>query len=660
MNWSVLQTMKINKIEYENFRNFKEHGEIKCSTDGKVTIIYGKNGDGKTTLHQLFQWVFYGQVHFNKTTTDRLYNLKYESDCSFGDTFQVMGCIDFEHMNVQYSLRRIYTYKKGLNDSERIAEELTLQYRDDDFNWKRIERAKETIEKLIPSGLADYFFFDGESMIADLRVKGRDSAGKLRKALYSMFDLDVLESAISHIGRSDLKTTVLGKLYLSKGTISSGSEIAAVKTNIEGAQSKIAKYEQDLINAKKKKNECQELIQKVSEQIGGYKSKADYEQQRKQLKAQRDVFLKGAADAQSHFGDAVIDMFPRLLISKAVADARKKIHLKIEQNKLPEGVSKKLINYLLSENTHTCVCGHDLGNEEKSHIKKYLDMLPPKSFTSLYQDFTKTANSWGNGYEKDRVEKYIVTVLENNEFASKCDVQIRELDEAEKKSPDIEDLIVARQQAEQEISDLDNLISQLSTEIKKYEIYRDKQMKVFDELTKGNAESEKIIAKMNIMEQVSEYFKKKLENESVLYSQKLEENIQSLIDDMLTSKRNVSVSPEFSVTVTDSYNDESKSEGQFAVVSFAYIGGILKLLQSEDHLSEKEYPLVLDGPFSKLDPDQRQNVVDIIPKFAPQVILFSKDDLHEIFDEENIGRVWTIISNEEKNIAKIEEGHLWK
>ena len=65
--------MKISKIEYENFRNFREHGEIRCSTDGKVTIIYGKNGDGKTTLHQLFQWVFYGQVHFNKTTTCLLY-----------------------------------------------------------------------------------------------------------------------------------------------------------------------------------------------------------------------------------------------------------------------------------------------------------------------------------------------------------------------------------------------------------------------------------------------------------------------------------------------------------------------------------------------------------------------------------------------------------
>ena len=40
------------------------------------------------------------------------------------------------------------------------------------------------IEKMLPSGLSEYFFFDGESMIADLRVKGRDSAGKLRKENY--------------------------------------------------------------------------------------------------------------------------------------------------------------------------------------------------------------------------------------------------------------------------------------------------------------------------------------------------------------------------------------------------------------------------------------------------------------------------------------------
>lgn len=652
--------MRITNIEFENFRNFRDHGQIKCSTDGKVTIIYGKNGDGKTTLHQLFQWVFYGQVHFNKTTTDRLYNLQYESECPFGDTFQVMGCIDFEHSGVSYSLKRTYTYKKGLNDSEKIAEDVVLNYMNNDHDWRRIDKPKETIEKLLPSGLSDYFFFDGESMIADLRVKGKDSAGKLRKALYSMFDLDVLESALNHIGKTDLKTTVLGKLYLSKGTISSGSKIAAVKTNIENAQNKIEQYQKSLEEAKKKKVECQTVIQTVSEQIGGYKSKADYERQRKQLKTQRDALLKSATDAQSRFGDDVLEMFPKLLISKAVLDAKKKIQLKIEQDKLPEGVSKKLITHLLSEKTTECVCGRLLGEAEKAHIRHYLEMLPPKSFASLYQDFTKTANSWGKGYDKTKIESYILDVLNYNELASDCDKQIRELDAAEKKSPDIEDLIVSRQEAENAISELDSTIIGLETELKKYEIYLNKQKKDFDELTNGNEEAQKALTKIRIMEKVAEYFAKRLEEESIAYSQRLQGDIQTLIDGMLTSKRHVTVSPEFSVRVTDSFDDESKSEGQFAVVSFAYIGGILKMLQSEEHLSSKEYPLVLDGPFSKLDPDQRQNVVDMIPKFAPQVILFSKDDLHEVISNENIGRVWTIVSNEEKNIARIEEGHLWK
>ena len=652
--------MKISKIEFENFRNFKEHGEIRCSTDGKVTIIYGKNGDGKTTLHQLFQWVFYGQVHFNKTTSDRLYNLGFESEQSFGSTFDVMGRIDFEHEDHLYSLTRTYTYKKGLDDSEKIAEDLSLNQMDDDNNWKRLDNPKDTIEKLLPSGLSDYFFFDGESMIADLRVKGKDAAGKLKKALYSMFDLDVIESALNHIGRTDLKTTVLGKLYISKAGVSTGGTIAAVKTNIENAQPKIDSFKDKIESSKKEKEAKQQLINKVSEQIGNTKSRTEYERQRKLLKNQRDTFLKNALLDEAAFGDAVMDMFPHLIISKAVEDARKNIKLKINNNKLPTGISKALISYLLKESTSECICGNPLCEKELEHIKAYLEMLPPKSPTMLYNDFVKTAKSWGKGYDKEKIEEFIKLVLDNNENAAQCDIQIKELDEAEKKSPDIEDLIIARQQAENDVRRLDEDLSLMETEKRKFEIYLKKQMETLDELT-SKIEAVQIIShKIEIMEEVRSYFANKLDEESISYSARLEENIQNLIDLMLTSKRNVSVSKEFSVVVADSYNNESKSEGQFAVVSFAYIGGILKMLKSEEHLSSKEYPLVLDGPFSKLDADQRQNVVNAIPSFAPQVILFSKDDLENVFDKNAVGRIWTIESNEEKNVATVQEGHLWK
>lgn len=652
--------MKISKIEFENFRNFKEHGQIKCSTDGKVTIIYGKNGDGKTTLHQLFQWIFYGQVHFNRTTTERLYNLEYESEQSFGTVFNVFGRIDFEHDGAAYSLTRTQTYKKGLDDSEKIGEEVSLLKMDEDDNWRRIEKPKEVIEKLLPSGLAEYFFFDGESMIADLRVKGKDSAGKLRKALYSMFDLDIIEAAINHIGKTDLKTTALGKLYLSKGSVTAGGEIAAVKTNIENAENKIAKLTDDLATARAKKKKYQDLVTTVSEQIGTNKSKPDYERQRKTLKNQRDQFLTNAQIAESGFGDAMMAMFPRLFISKAVQDAKEKIHLKVEQNKLPAGVNKKLINYLLSANTTECICGAPLCDQERIHIRKYLDMLPPKSFTSLYNDFTRTAQQWGAGYDLKSIESYILNCFANMQHAADCDTQIQDLDDAEKKSPDIEDLIISRQKAEEGIQQLDKAIVQMETELKKFEIYLKNQMKRFDQLTQETKENELIERKITILKQVADFFTGKLETASKQYSVQLQENIQYLVDNMLTSRRYVSVSPEFSVRVTDGHNDESKSEGQFAVVSFAYIGGILKMLQTEDNLSSKEYPLVLDGPFSKLDSDQRQNVADVIPKFAPQVILFSKDNLQDVFREDQIGRVWTIMSNAEKNVAQVKEGFLWK
>ena len=44
----------------------------------------------------------------------------------------------------------------------------------------------------------------------------------------------------------------------------------------------------------------------------------------------------------------------------------------------------------------------------------------------------------------------------------------------------------------------------------------------------------------------------------------------------------------------------------------------------------------------------------------PQVIIFSKDPINDYVRKDNIGKLWTIISNEEKNNAQVVEGYLWK
>lgn len=653
--------MKIKSIEYENFRNFRDHGQIRCSTDGKMTIVYGKNGDGKTTLHQLFQWVIYGTIKFNKTATDRLYNLAMESEQPYGAEFNVMGRVDFEHDGINYSITRTVTYKKGISDSAVVKEDFSLQQQNENYDWLRVDRPTEKIEKMLPSGLSEYFFFDGESMIADLRVKSRDSAGKLRKALYSMFDLDVVESAIGHIGRTDLRSTVLGKLYLSKSSVASGTEISVLKTNIENAQKKIADLESKKSQAEEESKKLQGRITAISEEIGSTKSKQEYEHQRAELKKQRDLFDSNAKKAQQQFGDVVLDAFPPILISRAVAKSKVKLQLMASSETLPNGITEPLISYLTRPDTNVCVCGRPLCSEEKEHVRSYLKLMPPRSYASMYQNFCNTSEHMGGKVlDKGKIESAIKSVLDNNESALSCDKKIAELDKEQAQSRDIEDLVVDRRKAEARVQELAHDVATLKSQIDQYNIYLKKNMAKYDKATTNSAEAAKVASKIAIMERVLAHFTEKLESASKEYSSRLQENIQDLLNDMLTSKRTVSVTKDFAVSVTDSFQDESKSEGQFAIVSFAYIGGILKMLREDEALREKEYPLVLDGPFSKLDPDMRQNVVNALPRFAPQVIIFSKDDLHDVVNPEDIGSVWTIVSNEEKNIAIIKEGKLWK
>ena len=295
-------------------------------------------------------------------------------------------------------------------------------------------------------------------------------------------------------------------------------------------------------------------------------------------------------------------------------------------------------------------------NLEDFDIKKLEEHLNLSDLSEKEKkDFLKAPKRNVFEFIKDTVNK-----KEPQEEAENCDKQIKRLDDQEKNSPDIEKLVIDRQKAEERISSIDEALEDLKGEMVKYSAYLKSQMKKYDELTAKTEANKVIIKKINVLEKVLEYFISKLDEESKKYSKKLEENIQLLLDQMLTSKRKVDVSEEFAVRVTDSFDDEAKSEGQFAVVSFAYIGGLLNMLKDEKSLSNKEYPLVLDGPFSKLDEDQRQNVIEQLSSFAPQVIIFSKDDLQEVIPKKNIGRVWTLKSNTEKNVAWIEEGMKWK
>ena len=465
--------------------------------------------------------------------------------------------------------------------------------------------------------------------------------------------------AKSHIGNISSKSTVLGDLFLKKGDDIPGGEVNKVKNAIVAAQEKLVEYEKNNDDYSKKIEENQNDINSISEKIGSTKSKENYEKDRKFYKQQAEEFFENADLAKAEFGEKVMDVFPELMLEKAVSDAKTTLELKAHDNDLPDGLDKQLINYLLRNDIDTCICGNKLCQESKNHIKYFLNFLPPASYISLYNKFMVKASDFKREYDSERLDKVIKKVVNNLEGAGRSNKKIDEIDEKQKESPDIEHLVIQRRFLEEENRELSDKIANLSTETRKINALLKKNQKAYGELTANSKKAKQYQRRIEIMQHVKDVFEDRLQKGAQEYSQRLQDNIDILLKTMLTSKRNVSVSENFTVLVRDSYNDESKSEGQFAIVSFAYIGGILKMLKNDTNMVQKTFPLVLDGPFSKLDAEQRQNVIDTIPTFAPQVILFSKDPIHEMFAKDKVGSIWTIQSNEEKNVAEVKEGYLW-
>ena len=137
----------------------------------------------------------------------------------------------------------------------------------------------------MPSGLSHYFFFDGESMIADLNQKGKDSAKSLRKALYSIFDLDIYDQAIVHIGsQSSGASTGLGKLNLSRAENSTDKDIIEARGNYRQALKRVENLETAISDCKAAIERYRTEVQDLSERIGNSPSRAQLEKRRKTAK----------------------------------------------------------------------------------------------------------------------------------------------------------------------------------------------------------------------------------------------------------------------------------------------------------------------------------------------------------------------------------------
>ena len=165
--------MKFNKIVLSNFRQFKGENIIEFSTDNdnNITMVYGRNTFGKTTLLQAFNWVLYNKV--NLQNPNQLLNIEVKNSMNIGDDAEVNVTLYLDDVNVghygnnlEYLVHRKQSYHVAPNgDVIQSGGFLEVKVKRND-TWENVEDMKEVIDEILPESLSSYFFFDGERIDA--------------------------------------------------------------------------------------------------------------------------------------------------------------------------------------------------------------------------------------------------------------------------------------------------------------------------------------------------------------------------------------------------------------------------------------------------------------------------------------------------------------
>lgn len=655
--------MKIKKMIIKNFRCYKDEQVIDFNTDGRITLLYGLSGHGKTTLKDFINWLLYNVTPPNiNDPAYPLYNSVAFNSYKEGTSFTVYGSMDFSHNGVDYQLIKETTFLKKMFAAEQKETMIRLMYKNNVGSWVEYkDDVKSRINEIVPQALSKYFFFSGEKNVIDSA-----SAEELKKAIYRLFGLTKYENALKHIGESRSSHPSVLASYASQKLSSSRNNAAKEDAAVYFQEKQ--KYTFAAETAKKRIKDCDEKIEVLDKEIAElYKilgSMPDTEKEKQKLQKNsksKEIFENNIISLKLEIGSILYETAPYLLLSDKARYTKNILceSAKTEKQKRDityEGITKKLLQDILEQKI--CVCGKCVDKDAIDNINEILNGMPPYSWEMTHKNFVKEMdrNATAANRKYDLIREKMIKIAQ---------MQMAIDDLINEDAQIMETLRKSDQKLIQETSrKLDNARATLAkvTEEKgdykkKVEIYEKEASKkagLYDQATKFASEKTEYDNKLDILEEAASIIKKRLDARVKLTHDELEKSIVEVYEKLSTRVESF----EEKTFLKDNFmlRDEYKAGGQEVIDVYSYIIGMIKAIHLVNNVSDEntdDFPVIIDAPFSKMDYKQCSHLVSVIPDIVPQVAMLTKD-FDESLDQSKFGNIYVLESDEGQKVSSIE------
>lgn len=652
--------MIFHRITLHNFGIYANSAtfELKPKSDGQyaqpIVLLRGQNGVGKSTIVEAIRLCLHGKLALGARVTQREYEayLDRRRHRDFHGTTAVHTSVEIDFEHVVLGKRHHYRVARSWSrQNNRMATEL-LVWVDDQPNLGSEDEKEFLLRELVPPGVAELFFFDGEK-IATLSETGEASNTLLADTVRNLLGLHLVEQLDRDLD-----------IYLTRQT---------------GIQ-ELRQYQDELAQLHDEESKLAELRDNVRAQLADCRRKLQAQREAIGWQEQRIISEGGSYAEQQSEKEA-----KHQKINEAIAQVEQEIY-ELSRHLLPFAAAPRLMQAvrmrLEQESAYESW-------QASQPIIAEIETLILESVTDAMDDAPAPTRKIQQLLQKHKEPPMPETAVIHRVSAEKRGLLLNWIDEALRTTPhQLTSLLRKRQQLQEAKAMISQDLERVPVE-KILRPLRDSLGQMFRDLGRLEAEHERLTAeeqrltyhleriagsKRRVSEQIASIetdedriklaARTKLllaQYEQRLMAQKLAQLGEQLTKrlNQLSRKRNfierVTIDAEtFSVTLYRAgqpFPRAQLSAGEDQIFAIATLWALREV-------SGRPMPVIIDTPLSRLDDAHRRTMLaEFMPQVAQQVIVLATnveiDDAAFSFLEPAISHAYVL--NADNSVAQVQE-----
>lgn len=653
--------MKLLSLELNDFRQFKGSQTLRFAAgkDRTVTLLYGANGTGKTTILNAFTWALYGEFTPDLEHPERPINLQVWKEAEVGQPLEASVELTFEHQGADYVVRRSIRTKKTSETQaiKSLSGEVELGMTDETGAFSTKSNPADALDQILPERLHRFFFFNGERIE---RLAQHTAYEEIEEATKTLLGLEVLDRAVKHLPK------VAAKFQAELKEVGS-SEQKALASEKEGVVDQISEKGDEIDQCRRNLAELHKETEVVEERLRDLADARALQEERTKLEQAFEVNKDKLATRRDEIQKLIsergyIAFAPGL--AEFVSDRFNDLE---SRGELPTPVKRPFINQLLDDGR--CICGAHLveGEEAYELVAKERDRA---GLADVEQRWTRLANGAEHLMReredlRNGIDQHLALLAEIRSEQSGFEERLSEISRKLGNFPSEEIQELERRHKslrEQESSTqkqegrLTGDLVRLKEELKEVET---KLLAAEAKTQEARLAQQRIAVTDEAQEAFGEIYGV-LQHE---VRQELDARIKQTFSTISFKERIPELNENFELRLWDPDHDgqrvpAAKSTGENMILSLSFVGGLASLARDQEEQTSSgsleallsgvggTYPIVMDAAFGNLDEDYREHVARALPKLAPQtVILVSKAQASDEVERElrdEVGRQYVI------------------